>query len=135
MSKAFSGLGEAFVCAATELALLLADAKAAVVADWLDAHLEQQDLSLNHQAAALGASIDDLAQLYRGQYVAMLVSLSEHRVGIRIRPEVTVFKALCAAEGRSALPGWLNETSLIERALEETRLLGNRGVQLVNAAV
>lgn len=135
MTKAFSGLGETFVCAATELALLLADAKAAIVIDWLDAHMEQQDLSLNLQAAALGASVDDLEQLYRGQYVAMLVSLSEHKVGRRIRPEITVFKAVCAVEGRSSLPQWLNETPMMERALEERRHLGTRGMQLVEAAI
>ncbi|EXJ94184.1 hypothetical protein A1O1_02577 [Capronia coronata CBS 617.96] len=135
LSKAFSGLGGTFVCAATELALLLADAKPAIVADWLDAHLEQQDLLLNNRAAALGASPDDLAQLYRGQYITMLVSLSEHKAGIRTRPEITVFRALCAAEGRRDLPAWLNEPTMMERALAETHHLGARGLRLVEAAV
>lgn len=135
MSKAFSGLGEAFVCVATELALLLADAQAAIVADWLDAHLEQQDLSLNNQAAALGASTGDLDQLYRGQYVAMLVSLSEHQVGFRARPELLVFGALSTAEGRSDFTEWLNVPSMRERALQERAQLGVRGMRLVEAAV
>lgn len=135
MSKAFCVLGETFVIAATELALLLADSKAAIIADWLDAHLEQQDLSLNNGAAMLGASADDLELLYRGQYVAMLVSLSEHRLGVRIRPELTVFRALCRIGGRRDLPDWLDETPMMERAVQETRHLGARGIHLVEAAV
>ena len=135
MAKAFSGLGASFICAATELALLLADAKEVVVMDWLDAGLEHQDLSLNNQAAALGASGEDLLRLYRGQYVAMLVSLSEHKAGIRIRPELTVFKAMCGVEGVRESPAWLRDMSMAEREAQEATMLGARGMALVQAAV
>jgi hypothetical protein len=135
LSKAFSGLGPSFVCAATELALLLADAKPVVVMDWLDNNMEHQDLSLNQSAARLGASADELNQLYRGQYVAMLVSLSEHRIGMTLRPELTVFKAVRALEGNRDFPDWLNESSMKARLEEEQRLLGARCTRLVAAAV
>ncbi|KAJ9500778.1 hypothetical protein H2202_003994 [Exophiala xenobiotica] len=135
MSQAFSGLGQSFVCAATELALLLADAKSEKVADWLESHMEHQDLRLNNQAATLGASVDELSRLYRGQYVAMLISLSEHKAGVRTRPELTVFRALCAADGIMKTPTWLNEASMRNRLSEEERDLGARGSLLIEAAV
>lgn len=135
MSKSFSGLGTSYVIAATELALLIADSDLMTVTDWLDKQLEHQDLYLNNQAAALGASADDLSRLYRGQYAAMLVSLSEHKPGVKIRPEITVFKALCAHEGLRDLPSWMSDPLMIERASEETRTLGSRGLRLVEAAI
>lgn len=135
MYKSFSGLGTSYVIAATELALLIADSDLMTVADWLDEHLEHQELHLNNQAAALGASADELSRLYRGHYVAMLVSLSEHKPGIRIRPELTVFKALSAHEGLRDPPSWMSDPLMMERASEEARTLGSRGMRLVEAAI
>ena len=99
----FSSLGDAFVAVATELALLLTDAPVGVAEDWLDARLEHQDLELNNEAYVLGAQRQELELLYRGQYAAMLVSLSAHRVGVRIRPEMLVYEAVCKRVG--AIPG------------------------------
>ena len=135
MSKVFCGLGDNYVRAATELALLLADSESATVIDWLDAHLEQQDLALNNKIAMLGASDLDLLRLYRGQYVAMLVSLSEHKVGIRIRPEIIVYKATCASDGAREQPTWLRDPFILERELKEKEILGARGHLLLEAAI
>lgn len=135
MHKSFSGLGDSFVLAATELALLIADSNPSNLADWLDGNLEHQDLHLNNHIGAIGAGIDDLQRLYHGQYVAMLVSLSEHKPGIRIRPELSVFKALYAHERLEGLPTWLSHPSMAERVSEEERILGHRGMRLVEAAV
>lgn len=135
MQKSYSGLGSSYVTVATELALLIADSDSNVVADWLDQGLEHQELHLNNDVAALGASVDDLSLLYRGQHVAMLVSLSEHRLGNRIRPELMVFRALCAQEGLQNLPPWLANPAMIERLAEETERFGDPGMRLITAMV
>lgn len=135
MKKSFSGLGENYVNAATELALLLADSHSTILSDWLDGHMEHQDLNLNREIATLGASTQDLSRLYRGQYVAMLVSLSEHRIDIRTRPEITVFRALCQDERLENFPDWLSDPSMVEREASEARILGQRGTRLIEAAV
>jgi hypothetical protein len=135
MHNAFSGLGQSFVTAATELALLLADAKDIVIMDWLDAGLEHQDLDLNNRAAALGATDDELSRMYRGQYAAMLVSLSEHQIGVRFRPEIMVFRAICEREGVKELPKWLTDPWMIERVQSEEAALGVRSRRLMEAVV
>lgn len=135
MSKYFSGLGTSYVRAATELALLLADSRSTTTMDWLDTQMEQQDLGLNNRIAALGADADDISRLYRGQYIAMLVGLSEHRPGITIRPEITVYKAMCTLEGVRESSPWLSDPFIAERELIELDILGERGLRLVYAAV
>jgi hypothetical protein len=135
LGRSFSGLGEDYVTAATELALLLADAGYATTYDWLDGYMEHQDQELNNEIAGLGATLEDLSRLYRGQYAAMLVSLSVHRPGIRIRPELTVFAALRRLEGVSDVPQWLSSNVLQERQIQEDALLGQRGQMLVQAVI
>jgi hypothetical protein len=135
LGRSFSALGEDYVTAAAELALLLADAGSATIHDWLDGHMEHQDIELNNEIASLGATLQDLSRLYRGHYAVKLVSLSVHRLGIRIRPELAVFRALCRLEGVEDLPQWLSKDVLQERLRQEDTLLGQRGQLLVQAII
>ena len=130
----FSLLGTSFVAAATELALLIADIPAEVFEDWLDGAMEQQDIDLNHQAAENGASSADLTRLYRGQYAAMLVSLSLHRRGLRKRPEILVYDAVCGLdhEQRSA---WSIKPDISLRRAEELEQYGQSVKSLVQAVI
>ncbi len=132
--QTFSLLGAPYVAAATELALLIADIPAEVLEDWLDGALEQQDIDLNHQAAENGASPADLTRLYRGQYAAMLVSLSLHRKGVRKRPEVLVYDAICDMdhEERST---WSLAPNILRRRAEELELFGQGVISLVQAVI
>lgn len=130
----YSYLGPAFVVAATELALLLTDAPVEVVEDWLDAQLEHQDIEFNNEAYALGASPEDLELLYRGHYAAMLVSISAHRIGVKIRPEMLVYHAVCKSEGVT-LGAWATSADMEERRQRELQALGRRVTNLVDAVV
>ena len=133
-TRTFSLLGDSYVSAATELALLLADVPASLIEDWLRGRMEHQDLELNRKAADSGASLQDLARLYRGHYAAMLISLSLHRRGLRLRPELLVFDALCASEGveKSA---WARELWATQSKAEELEQCGPRVMALVDAIV
>lgn len=135
LARSYSGLGEDYVTAATELALLLADAGHAAIHDWLDGHMEHQDIELNNEIAGLGASLEDLSRLYRGHYATMLVSLSVHKSGIHVRPELAVFRALCKLETGEVFPQWLSSDSLRARQREEDALIGQRGQALVEAII
>ena len=133
-TRAFSLLGDSYVSAATELALLLADVPAPLIEDWLQGRMEHQDLELNQKAADSGASLEDLARLYRGHYAAMLVSLSLHRRGLRLRPELLVYDALCASEGVEK-PAWACEPWAIQSKAEELTQCGSCVRSLVDAIV
>ncbi|OCK95660.1 uncharacterized protein K441DRAFT_71037 [Cenococcum geophilum 1.58] len=133
--RTFSLLGNAYVTAATELALLLADTSDDLVEDWLDGMMEHQDLSLNHHIAALGASGEDLARLYKGQYAIMLVSLSTHKRGIRLRPELLVYDALCQLEDVGNKSRWVSATAIIDRRGQELAQLGKTGQRLISAII
>ena len=133
-AKTFSLLGDSYVSAATELALLLADVPAPLIQDWLQGRMEHQDLELNQKAENSGASLQDLARLYRGQYAAMLVSLSLHRHGLRLRPELLVHDALCAFEGVEK-PAWAREPWAIQSKEEELTQCGSCVKALVDAIV
>ena len=133
-AKTFSLLGDSYVSAATELALLLADVEAPLIEDWLRRRMEHQDLKLNQKAADSGASVQDLARLYRGHYAAMLVSLSLHRHGLRLRPELLVHDALCASEGVEK-PAWAREPWAIRSKAEELTQCGSRVRALIDAIV
>ncbi|KAJ3506680.1 hypothetical protein NLJ89_g6741 [Agrocybe chaxingu] len=130
----FSGLGDVFVTVATELALLLTDAPLEVAEDWLDARLEHQDIELNNEAYTLGARVEELGLLYRGHYAAMLVSLSAHRVGVRIRPEMLVYDAVCKSV-RANAGAWASSADMEERRQRELEALGPRVMNLVAAIV
>lgn len=130
----YSGLGSAFVAAATELALLLTDAPVEVAEDWLDAQLEHQDLELNNTAHTYGARVQDLELLYRGQYAAMLVSLSSHRIGIRIRPEILVYDAVCRSLGIGT-GTWALSADMESRRQRELDVLGPQVIPLIEAII
>ena len=133
MHRTFYLLGDAFVTAATELALLLADTEFDVIEDWLEGRMEHQDLSFNHLAARAGASTEDLARLYMGQYAAMLVSLATHRIGVRCRPELMVYEALCRIQGVENKQRWILSSSLLERRKTEIAILSIAGQNLISA--
>jgi hypothetical protein len=122
--ETFGILGREFVCMATELALLIADAGDDVVRDWLGGRMEQQDLGLNWEVEKLGASDEELERFYRGQYAAMLVGLSVHKVGRRKRPELLVFERLCEREGME-VPKWALGPEMRER--REAELMDAEG--------
>ena len=80
---------------AAELALLLTDAPIEVVEDWLDGRMEHQ---VSRSTAHAGP--EDLDRLYRGHCAAIVVvSLSARRIGVRVRPEILVYEAMCGSEG------------------------------------
>lgn len=130
----FSLLGASFVTAATELALLIADIPAEILEDWLDGAMEQQDIGLNHQAAENGASSADLTRLYRGQYAAMLVSLSLHKKGLRKRPEILVYDAVCGLDHEQRSP-WSIRPDISLRRAEELEQYGQSVKSLVQAVI
>lgn len=134
-ARTFSLLGEAYIVAATELALLIADTGDHLIEDWLDSHMEHQDLDLNHRVAESGATDEDLARLYRGHYAAMLVSLSTHRKGVRIRPEILVYEALCQREGADHRPRWLLDPRIVDRRVRELTNLGAAGQLLISVVI
>ncbi|KAI9883076.1 MAG: hypothetical protein M1823_005168 [Watsoniomyces obsoletus] len=137
--KMFGQLGPSFVTAVTELALLLADIDDAVIADWLDGLMEHQDLPLNQDAFHLGATHEDLTRLYRGHYATMLVGLSGHRIGNRVRPEMLVYDAVCRRQGdehtRGASSSWAISPSMTDRREEERRVFGEAGIRLIQAII
>lgn len=134
-SRTFALLGESYVLAATELALLLADTSNALVEDWMDGQMEQQDLSLNREVADLGASSVELDRLYRGQYAVMLVSLATHQKGTRVRPEILVYDALAKLEGVGKAPEWMLEPVIAKWRRQELDHIGPRGQKLVAAII
>lgn len=96
--------------------------------------MEHQDLNLDNKIATLGATGEELPRLYRGHHAAMLTSLSLHRLGIRIRPELTVFKVICRLEGVTE-PQWLSDPSIVAVTEQESFVLGEKGALLVEALV
>lgn len=134
INDTFHLLGESFVVAVTELALLLADIKSSLLVMWLERILEQQDLALNWQVYQLGARAEDLQRLYRGQYAAMLISLALFHSGVSIRPELAVFEAVCKFEGAS-IPPWLSAEELKERKEEEVRSYGSPLRRMIEAII
>ncbi|KAG1861197.1 hypothetical protein DFJ58DRAFT_744336 [Suillus subalutaceus] len=126
MEAAYGSLPKNYINAATELALLLADSSHALVADWLVACMEHQDIALNNQVARLGASDADLQLLYQLSYAAMLVSLSAHRKGRKYRPEMKLFVAYWTRYrgGVDSLPDWTTSGKMTERVSQEESDLG-----------
>ncbi|KAI5815179.1 hypothetical protein BZA77DRAFT_248940 [Pyronema omphalodes] len=132
--ETFKVLGSEFVCMATELALLIADAGDDVVGDWLMGRMEQQDLELNWEVEKLGASDEELERFYRGQYAAMLVGLSVHKIGRRKRPELLVFERLCEKEGVE-VPKWASGPEMRERREAELMDAGGNIEALIRSLV
>ena len=134
VDKAFHLLGESFITVVTELAVLLADLDNVLISKWLDLEFEHQDLSLNLEAHSSGASIIDLQRLYRGQYAAMLISLSLFHIGVSVRPEISVFEAVCAADG-VALPQWLSTERMKARKEKERHAYGPPLQRMIDAII
>ena len=130
----FSILGAPFVTAVTELALLMADVPAPLMEDWLNGCMEHQDIALNRQAAENGALPADLERLYRGHYAAMLVSLSLHQRGLRLRPELLIYDAVCAVEGVQR-PDWAAAPWAAQRRKQEVEQCGSNVTGLIGAVV
>ena len=133
-ARGFSLLGSSYIAAATELALLVADIPVALFEDWLLGGMEHQDIELNRKMADEGASHEDLARLYRGQYAAMLVSLSLHRQGLRLRPELLIYDALCSSE-HVERPAWSLAPWATRRIAEELELCGSNVTALAQAII
>jgi hypothetical protein len=134
MDKAFSLLGESYVTAATELALLLVDLDHGVIEWWLDRSFEHQDLDLNRMVYDHGAGAQDLDRLYRGHYAAMLVSLSFASQRPNIRPELAVFEAVCMLES-VMVPDWLSSPAMEARREAETQAYGPSLQRIIHALI
>ncbi|KAI3316628.1 hypothetical protein HD806DRAFT_423418 [Xylariaceae sp. AK1471] len=134
LDKAFSLLGESYVIAATELALLLADVDHSVINWWLDRGFEHQDLDFNHMAYDHGASSPDLDRLYRGHYAAMLISLSFASQQPSMRPELTVFEAVCELENVS-VPDWASSPAMEARREAEIQAYSPSLQRIIQALI
>jgi len=138
MFQQYSGLGGAYVGAATELALIFMDTPPNMTQIWLQWQLEHQDLQLNIRLSPRGpskttpppvhASTDELRLLYRAQYVSMIISLnyfiaSGPALNTRrpIRPDLHCFALLHLAEPSciAATPAWWAETWVQHRLEHE----------------
>ncbi|THH21554.1 hypothetical protein EW146_g12 [Bondarzewia mesenterica] len=127
MEAAYGGLGPAYVDAATELALLLADSSHSLIEDWLEKGMEQQDYRLNREAYVLEASDEDLRLLYLLSYAAMIVSLSAHSKQRQVRPETSLFVALWkATKPTEPLPEWVSSQEMVTRMANERAGLDSR---------
>lgn len=135
MNASYGVLGSAFVDAATELALLLADSSHCLIEDWLSLHMEHQDHALNNQLARLGASDEELMVLYRLSYAAMLVSLSAHRKGRKWRPEVKLFTAYWKKCGEGEMPAWMSQAAVVDRVGKEESGAGDTDLDALIEAV
>ncbi|KAH7151007.1 hypothetical protein DER46DRAFT_638731 [Fusarium sp. MPI-SDFR-AT-0072] len=119
---AFSLLGDSYITAATELALLFAELDGSLIGEWLDRSFEHQDLEFNNLSHAHGASQEDLFRLYRGHYAAMLISLSLSARHRAIRPELVVFDAVCRLDD-VPIPKWATSEVMESRRQAELELL------------
>jgi hypothetical protein len=132
--RAFSLLGDSYITAATELALLIADLDFTLVGEWLDKEFEHQDVEFNNLAHAYGAGPEDFARLYRGHYAAMLISLclsARHSV---IRPELIVFDAVCKLD-RVQIPKWATTDVMETRRQAELEAYGPSVLKLASAVI
>jgi hypothetical protein len=134
LDKGFSLLGQSYVVAATELALLLAGWDHGVIEWWLGQGFEHQDLELNRIVYDQGASVPHLDMMYRGHYVAMLISLSFASQRPSIRPELTVFEAVCELEN-VLVPDWAFAPAMEARREAEIQAYGPSLQRVVQALI
>ncbi|KAF8236995.1 hypothetical protein L208DRAFT_1432083, partial [Tricholoma matsutake] len=106
----YGGLGDDYICAATELAVLLLDCPPRAAVRWLLLGLDQQSLELNMQMSGRHSRHHDtdatpvqLQTLYRASYTSMILSLnyfiSDPSHGDFVRPDLICFALLWLAEG------------------------------------
>ncbi|PNP85356.1 hypothetical protein FNYG_01185 [Fusarium nygamai] len=132
--KAFSLLGDSYITAATELALLFADLDSSLIGEWLDRGFEHQDLEFNNLSHAHGASPEDLSRRYRGHYAAMLISLSLSARHSAIRPELVVFDAVCRLDD-VPVPKWATSDVMEARRQAELVAYGPSILKLISAII
>lgn len=97
-------------------------------------HFEHQDLEFNLEAHSLGASEEELGRIYRGHYAAMLISLSLVHKDVQIRPEITVFDAVCNFEN-ATIPVWALSDSMNARRNAELAEYGPSLQRLIHALI
>jgi hypothetical protein len=138
LKKQYGTISDAFVAAAVELALIMADASHHAIREWFDRKLEQQCYTLNHllqsERQQLGPISDEMNALYRSSYVSMIISLNYINYPERgraashehlCRPDLHGMALLLMAEGASK-PLWWDERFVKERlAREEAGLIGD----------
>ncbi|KAG6979708.1 hypothetical protein FOFC_17739 [Fusarium oxysporum] len=132
--KAFSLLGDSYITAATELALLFAELDGSLIGEWLDRSFEHQDLEFNNLSHAHGASQEDLFRLYRGHYAAMLLSLSLSARHSAIRPELVVFDAVCRLDD-VPIPKWATSDVMESRRQAELEVYGPSVLKSIGAII
>ena len=132
----YGGLGQAYVDAATELALLLMDVPPEALAAWLKAGMEHQSVKWNGEIAE--ADSDNMeAELkanYESSYVSMILSLNymDKRLNARSanqqlasRPDIICTGLLLKARGAKE-PLWWNQPMVVEaRNAQMDALEGN----------
>ena len=129
----YGGLGQAYVDAATELALLLMDVPPQAIAAWLNAGMEQQSLERNRQIAEAESEnrTQELEANYQCSYVGMIMSLNymDKKVGSRFahgrpthRPDILCTGLLLKAWGAHE-PRWWNQPVFVEARKREIAAL------------
>jgi hypothetical protein len=136
MKKQYGLLGDAFVNAAVELALILADCPNQALKAWFSAGLEQQSMYLNRRLRQppVMATDTQLNAAYRASYTSMIISLnympsvqtsSQHRRYIQprlCRPDLHCLGLLLRAEGEPK-PSWWDSAMMRGQLQEESRSL------------
>lgn len=129
----YSGLGQAYVDAATELALLLMDIPSHATVTWLRVGMEQQSLESNAEIAGCGGDqiVEALQANYESSYVSMIMSLNymDKRLasrfahnGLAVRPDLLCTGLLLKARGNRE-PKWWNQTSFMDARRKEVEAL------------
>ena len=133
----YGGLGQAYVDAATELALLLMDVPPTALAAWLKAGMEHQSVKWNGEIAEADSDNveEELRANYESSYVSMIMSLNymERRFDARLpsqqlasRPDIICTGLLLKARGSNE-PRWWNQPMFVEaRNAEMDALEGNK---------
>lgn len=116
MHKQYHGLGEEFVAAAVELALLFMDVPNRAASAWLTAGMEHQSIKTNRMIVKYSTNKAELKAHYESSYVSMILSLNnmlqimETRSGNQShvnRPDVICTGLLLKARGEPE-PVWWN---------------------------
>ena len=120
----YSGLGQAYVDAATELALLMMGVPPRAIAAWLKADMEQQLIASNGEIAEADSDnrLKELEANYESSYVSMIISLNymNKRMDAQSadkkwaqRPDFICTGLLLKARGAME-PLWWNKPSVID---------------------
>ncbi|KAI9883075.1 MAG: hypothetical protein M1823_005167 [Watsoniomyces obsoletus] len=123
MEKQYSYLGNDFIDAAVELALLLVDVRDEAIGMWLQEQMEHQSLRDNRDIAELSTNREaELKAHYESSYVSMIISLNNmdkrmkyHTASRKFleRPDIICTGLLLKARGQPE-PKWWNGTHLAD---------------------